>query len=266
MKRYIGRHEMLKKGPDREAVMLVTIIFVTVFCLFCSLGLLFNPVYASEPQNLAQEAVCDEIPIIIFTPENPSERKIEPLRAIVEKDIIPIPDDQEWHQMQEKVTKQEIKEETEAPKVLTDKHIEYYKAMVNIDDAIRMAKALSGEYNLDCGRANGHDEQTVYNQAAGVVWSFWNRYDAGYGTMSQIITHSQYLGYNDRNDYTDEMFDIVMDVSARWWAEQDGWEGNSGRVLPKDYLWFGGNHPDHCNWFRNKYQGNYQIWDWSEVF
>lgn len=97
-------------------------------------------------------------------------------------------------------------------------------------------------------------------EKACVVWTMCNRVDAGYAdTIKAVATAElQYAWYPDTPVW-DELYDLAKDVLNRWSRESAGFTG-SGRVLPKDYLWFSGDG-DH-NHFRNKYRGGTR-WDYS---
>ena len=53
---------------------------------------------------------------------------------------------------------------------------------------------------------------------------------------------------------------MATDVVTRWLLEKEGFE-EVGRVLPNDYLFFGGDGKQ--NWFRKKFKSNGVFWDWS---
>lgn len=232
MKRYIGKHEVLKKGPNREEIALIVLIFTIAFCLVCSAGMFFPTI---EP--VMEEAKIVELPPL---PDDPlpmtiSARKstdTETVTEVVEEIDIPT---------------------TEKPVGFTNEHLEYYKGIVELSYATeldRVCKCTVGEYN----------DVSNYNQCAGVGWCICGRVDAGYGWFDKVITVGQFNGYSPYNTYPQELYDICLDVMARWLATHDGWTDEEvGRVLPPEYLWFTGNHPDRCNWFRNAYAGAYDI-------
>lgn len=113
--------------------------------------------------------------------------------------------------------------------------------------------------------------KTVYGEARGcstveqsaVIWCILNRVDAGYGSIEHVITKPyQFTGYKESNPINGEFVELAIDVLIRWQAEKHC-IGDVGRTLPSDYLWFlgDGNH----NHFRNKYSGDYNIWDWGSL-
>ena len=117
------------------------------------------------------------------------------------------------------------------------------------EDAEYIAKTLYGEYR-------GEDKL----QQAGVVWCILNRCDAWDMSVEEVVTApGQFHGYNKHNPVLDYLLETTIDVMTRWEREKLG-EVNVGRVLPKDYLWFGGNGT--INRFRNAYEGGTR-WDWS---
>lgn len=126
------------------------------------------------------------------------------------------------------------------------------------DPAIYIAKTVWGE-------ARGC---TTVEQAA-VIWCILNRVDSELAYMpddiisviTQIDGHGHYhfRGYNPDFPVTDEIYDLVVDVLARWELEKTGVE-DVGRVLPKEYLYFHGD--GRFNYFRDEYSGGNR-WDWS---
>lgn len=115
-----------------------------------------------------------------------------------------------------------------------------------------LAKAVWGEY-----RAPDKTKQ------AAVVWCILNRVDAPCfpDNITDVVTASnQFTGYKESNPIDPEIVELVEDVLSRWKIEDTavGWVG---RVLPKEYCWFRGN--GHDNLFRNSYNGDYDIWEWT---
>ncbi len=113
--------------------------------------------------------------------------------------------------------------------------------------------------------------KTVWGEARGcsklqqsaVVWCVLNRVDAGRGTIAQVITApGQFHGYHKSFPVEEEIEALVKDVVYRWMLEKAGC-GNVGRTLPSDYLYFYANRSGTENVFRDKFDGNYNIWDWS---
>lgn len=95
---------------------------------------------------------------------------------------------------------------------------------------------------------------------AAIIWTVLNRVDAGYGTIEEVICAPNQFAYNSKIPVLPEFSDLAIDVLVRWEKEKNG-EKEVGRVLPKQYLWFGGN--GKVNRFRDKYKGNFTIWNWE---
>lgn len=107
--------------------------------------------------------------------------------------------------------------------------------------------------------------ESVTQQSA-IIWCILNRADSGgYGdSVRAVLTAPYQFAYREwastTDDYGRDLVKLAMDVLTRWEMEKAG-ETDVGRTLPKDYMWYSGN--GKANVFRNKYSGNYQIWDWS---
>ena len=95
---------------------------------------------------------------------------------------------------------------------------------------------------------------------AAVIWCILNRVDAGYGDFEEVATAPNQFAYYPNTRIVKEFYELAEDVLDRWSQEKAGIK-DVGRVLPQDYLWFRGN--GKVNIFRNKYKGDYEIWDWS---
>lgn len=103
--------------------------------------------------------------------------------------------------------------------------------------------------------------QNLDGQAA-VVWCILNRVDAdGYGdTIEKVITSPNQFAWYPDTPVWDEHVEMATDVVTRWLLEKEGFK-EVGRVLPNDYLFFGGDGKQ--NWFRKKFKSNGIFWDWS---
>ena len=139
----------------------------------------------------------------------------------------------------------DVIEAPEWPKLYTD------------EDAIALAKTLWGE-------ARGVKDNGIVSgtaQKAAVVWCVLNRYDAGYedSIFEVISAKDQFHGYRASYPVEDDLLELAYDVLERWNAEKHG-ETDVGRVLPAEYLWFGGD--GEVNRFRDAYRGGTK-WDWS---
>ena len=95
---------------------------------------------------------------------------------------------------------------------------------------------------------------------AAVIWCILNRVDAGYGDFEEVATAPNQFAYSSNTRIIKEFYELAEDVLDRWSQEKAGIK-DVGRILPQDYLWFRGN--GKVNIFRNKYKGDYKIWDWS---
>lgn len=125
------------------------------------------------------------------------------------------------------------------------------------EDAIALAKTYWGEARGV--RSNGIVSGKC--QIAAVGWCILNRYDAGYeDSIFEVITaEDQFHGYSKSHPVDEELLALAYDVLDRWNAEQHG-ETDVGRVLPAEYLWFGGD--GQYNHFRDAWRGGNK-WDWS---
>lgn len=141
-----------------------------------------------------------------------------------------------------------------------DKEAEWPRLYTDEDAAV-LAKMLWGEARgvgvLEVGGTYVSGEC----QQAAVIWTALNRYDAGYGSsITAVVTApKQFRGYRESNPVDDELLGLVIDVLDRWNREKHG-ETHVGRVIPSDYMWFGGD--GDYNYFRNEYYGKTN-WDWS---
>ena len=132
----------------------------------------------------------------------------------------------------------------------SEEHVfEYSVTDIEID---MIAKTVWGE-------ARGCD---MLGQSA-VVWCILNRVDEGRGTIAQVITSpGQFHGYHKSFPVEDNIRMLVQDVIYRWKLEKAGC-GNVGRTLPSDYTYFSANRYGTGNVFRNKFDGDYSVWDWN---
>lgn len=114
--------------------------------------------------------------------------------------------------------------------------------------------------------------KTVYGEAlvcstterAAVVWCILNRADDAQdttpaGVIAVVTKPHQFHGYAEDNPLLPELEGLALDVIGRWLDEKDG-KSDTGRVLPKEYLFFSGDGKH--NHFRTEWEGG-QTWDWS---
>lgn len=117
--------------------------------------------------------------------------------------------------------------------------------------------SVAAEYlaNVAWGEARGC---SVTEQAA-VMWCVLNRVDSPLypGSVGEVVTQrAQFHGYSESNPITPELLQLANDVLT-YWSEGD----DSGRVLPKEYLYFIGDGKH--NYFYKTWGGNATAWDWS---
>lgn len=98
-------------------------------------------------------------------------------------------------------------------------------------------------------------------QRACVVWCILNRVDDRESTIYQVITAKHQFAYRENTPLREDLVLLAEDVLERWAREKQG-EVDVGRVLPKDYEYFVDDYKGG-NIFRNKYSGDYTIWDHS---
>lgn len=117
--------------------------------------------------------------------------------------------------------------------------------------------SVAAEYlaNVAWGEARGC---SVTEQAA-VMWCVLNRVDSPLypDSVGEVVTQrAQFNGYSASNPITPELLQLANDVLTYWSKEDD-----SGRVLPKEYLYFIGDGKH--NYFYKTWGGNATAWDWS---
>lgn len=131
-----------------------------------------------------------------------------------------------------------------------------YGVIMTTKDVEMIAKAVWGE-----ARGLSEFEQSM------VVWCILNRVDTYNSSISKIVTaKGQFHGYSSKHPVNDKILALVRDVLARWQMEKVC-AGDVGRTLPKEYLWF--RAKDGHNVFRNKFDGNYNLWNasqWNKVW
>ena len=99
------------------------------------------------------------------------------------------------------------------------------------EQAIALAKLMYAE-----ARGCSKREQSM------VAWTVLNRVDVGYDGMTDfwsILTAPSQFAYWSSCSYEEYEYEIAVDVLQRWAAEKDGVQ-NSGRTLPKGYLYYYG--------------------------
>lgn len=113
---------------------------------------------------------------------------------------------------------------------------------------------------------NGEAGGLGKTQQAAVVWNILNRKDSDRfpnDIVSVITQPGQYEGYNESNPVREDIVELVKDVLCRYENEKNGtFVGSSGRVLPKEYLFFRGDSVNNVNVFRTG-NSTTDYWDWS---
>lgn len=96
-------------------------------------------------------------------------------------------------------------------------------------------------------------------EIAAVMWCILNRVDSGDfpDTVVEVVeAPGQFQGYSEDNPVTDDLLTIAYDVLFYWQIEDD-----TGRVLPKEYLYFLGDGGH--NYFYKTWGDTSDPWDWS---
>ena len=137
------------------------------------------------------------------------------------------------------------------PVYAIERSIQEGKQLWTEEDAELLAKTLYGE-----ARAS----HIPTHQKAAVVWCVLNRVDAGQGTIEEVVTKKrQFVGYDEDNFVTVELYDLAVDVLERWQAEHEG-QTDVGRTLPAEYLYFTGD--GEYNYFTKEWNGG-PAWSWD---
>lgn len=118
------------------------------------------------------------------------------------------------------------------------------------EDIVNMAKVLYRE----CGGVGSVTQQAC------VAWTVCNRADYSNEGISDAIKRKNQFAYDVNAPVTDDLMWLAEDVLSRWNREKNG-ETDVGRVLPKEYGYFYGDGKQ--NYFRDKFRGDYTIWDYS---
>lgn len=117
-------------------------------------------------------------------------------------------------------------------------------------DAIDIAKVLYGE----CRGVSSTTERAC------VVWTILNRVDSNNSTIHDVVSSPQQFAFAENTPVDETLLSLAYDVLERWNDEKNG-EINVGRVLPASFCWFKGR--DSHNYFRNQYNGDYIVWNYS---
>lgn len=141
-------------------------------------------------------------------------------------------------------------EETSSDETESETDDEVYIQYYSKQDAIDIAKVLYAE----CRGVPSVTEQAC------VAWTILNRVDKTQSTVYSVVRAPHQYAFSERTKVDKELLDLAYDVLERWNREKNG-ETDVGRVLPKEYTFFEGKNGH--NHFRDKYDGSYNIWDYS---
>lgn len=183
-------------------------------------------VTASSPQDRDERVVSAQTPTAL--PETVSECSTiaTSIKATVENTV-------------PEIEVEEVVEET------VSEPIRYYTD----DDAVDIAKVLYRE----CRGIPSVTEQAC------VAWTVLNRVDMHGSSIHDVVRAKNQFAFYESTPVDDGLLELSYDVLERWNREKNG-EDNVGRVLPKDYTYFGGRNGH--NYFRNKYSGSCNTWDY----
>lgn len=111
------------------------------------------------------------------------------------------------------------------------------------------------------GEAGGIPSMT---ERSGPLWCACNRVDSDDpffpDNLEAVIEQDwQFDGYTPGGEYTQEDYDLAVDVFERWYREKNGESALSvGRTLPSEYLFFTGDGVH--NYFRKTQTGTIYVW------
>ena len=228
----------------RKALYIITCIVI----LLCLIGLEICIIRLQDRMEATEKAVAtvmDEVASnYIPIPENGVKGHQEPEKAIENEEKT-----EEIEISEEENEIVEEPEEVEPPRLYTD------------EDAAYLAMLIWGEAGGVPELKIGDKVVSSEAQQAAVVWTVLNRYDAGFkdSIIGVIMDPGQYDGYSELHPVSDKFMKLALDVLDRWNREKNG-ETDVGRVLPSDYMWFGGDGT--YNYFRNEYEGGTR-WTWD---
>ena len=170
------------------------------------------------------------------------------------------------------VTQDELFVVEENLRIETDRHLVTQRELEEANTYIDIL--IDEKYSVDYEVTNAEIEiiaKAVWGEARGcnqleqsaVIWCILNRVDAGYGTIIEVVTaQNQFHGYSSDFPVTDEIKALTEDVIARWKLEKT-YNGNFGRTLPSEYLYFSADATGISNVFRTKWTGDCEVWDWN---
>lgn len=165
-----------------------------------------------------------------------TEPKSEPVQPIVNV-YITIPNDEEMDVQSENLDSVEIIEKEKEPKE---------KKWYSEDDIRNMAKMVYGESKNVPTLDTIYGERSNQYQNACAMYTVLNRVDAGYGDISTVIkAKNQFIGYRVSNPVDWRLYDLAQKVIEDWATGEE-----KLRVLPSEYLFFGGD--GKYNYFKTK--------------
>ncbi len=156
----------------------------------------------------------------------------------------------------ERVTRLEIPPEILSPSPI-QVHPELQKEMHSAE-AEMLAKLVYSEAR----GVEATERASAKAQQAAVIWCALNRVDEGsWGdTVEAVVTCPGQFAWDPEAPVEDELLDLAEDVLMRW-KEERGGTVNTGRVLPKRYLYFGAENG--ANYFRADYYSFEDVWQWK---
>lgn len=185
---------------------------------------------SEELEEMSEAELNDEqgAPIETESESRPKKSKVESSESDAELET-ETETDTEIETETETETETEAELETETETEVAEKQISDYP--YDYDKAVALAQLMWGE-----ARGCSKREQSM------VAWTVLNRVDAGYGGSTDfwsILTAPSQFYYWSGEPYEEYEVEIAIDVLQRWAAEKDGVE-DSGRTLPKGYLYYYG--------------------------
>ena len=225
------KEELLKAGFWIGLVLVISLV-IKIMCLV-----------KSEP--MSETVMASELPV-----------KMESVLvgAPLEEDLVEIELESETEELckafTEHETESEVASETE---IISETEFESESRLETERETESFLESESemqiSDYSYDKGQAIAL-AQLMWAEARGcsereqslVAWTVLNRVDVKYDGMTDfwsILTEPDQFAYNYNNPFLQYEYDIAVDVLQRWAAEKDG-VVDSGRTLPKGYLYYYG--------------------------
>ena len=141
---------------------------------------------------------------------------------------------------------------------LTDRESQLIRSAIEFDD-VEVEEILTPRVDV----VAVEDDISLEELAQTFAESGYSRLPVYHDTVDNIIgvvtQSAQYHGYDPTNPVLPVLKELALDVIDRWQREKQG-ETDVGRVLPPEYLFFGGDGKH--NTFRTEWDGG-EYWDWS---